>query len=133
MASDPCELLVRFYSILGRLEREIGGTRRLADCSGQMNWPKRGVYFFQETGEVRTDTGAGPRIVRVGTHALKAGSGTKLWTRLSQHKRRVGHRRGKSQRIDLQAHCWVSANPARRIGLSHLGPWKHSERGDSER
>lgn len=28
----------------------------------------------------------GPRVVRVGTHALKSGSGTKLWTRLSQHK-----------------------------------------------
>ena len=86
MARDRCDLLVRFYSILGQLEREIGGVRKLADCSGLMNWPKRGVYFFQETGEVRTDTGVGPRIVRVGTHALRAGTGTKLWTRLSQHK-----------------------------------------------
>ena len=86
MSSDRRQLLVQFYSILGRLEREIGGTRRLADCSGRMNWPKRGVYFFQETGEVRTDSGAGPRIVRVGTHALTVGSGTKLWTRLAQHK-----------------------------------------------
>jgi hypothetical protein len=51
-----------------------------------MSWPKRGVYFFREPGENRTDTGKGPRIVRVGTHALKSGSGTKLWTRLSQHK-----------------------------------------------
>ena len=39
-----------------------------------------------EKGEVRTETGDGPRIVRVGTHALKAGSKTKLWTRLKQHK-----------------------------------------------
>ena len=37
-----------------------------------------------------SDTGRGPRIVRVGTHALKAGSGTKLWTRLSQHKGQPG-------------------------------------------
>ncbi len=51
-----------------------------------MSWPKRGVYFFREPGENRKDTGAGPRIVRAGTHALKSGSGTKLWTRLSQHK-----------------------------------------------
>jgi hypothetical protein len=86
MTYDRGELLLRFYSILDRFEREIGGTRRLTDSSGRMIWPKRGVYFFQETGEARTDTGAGPRIVRVGTHALKAGSGTKLWTRLSQHK-----------------------------------------------
>lgn len=61
MARDRCDLLVRFYSILGQLEREIGGVRKLADCSGLMNWPKRGVYFFQETGEVRTDTGVGPK------------------------------------------------------------------------
>jgi hypothetical protein len=51
-----------------------------------MDWPKRGVYFFFEDGEKRSDTGKGPRIVRVGTHALTTGSGTKLWSRLSQHK-----------------------------------------------
>jgi hypothetical protein len=44
------------------------------------------VYFFREIGEQRTDTGSGPRIVRVGTHALKSGSQTTLWRRLSQHK-----------------------------------------------
>jgi hypothetical protein len=45
-----------------------------------------------ENGENRTDTGTGPRIVRVGTHALKTGSRTRLWTRLSQH--RGQHRSG---------------------------------------
>jgi hypothetical protein len=44
------------------------------------------VYFFMEEGETRSDSGIGARIVRVGTHALKEGSGTKLWTRLSQHR-----------------------------------------------
>jgi hypothetical protein len=39
-----------------------------------------------EDGEERSDSGQGPRIVRVGTHALKAGSTTTLWKRLSQHK-----------------------------------------------
>jgi hypothetical protein len=86
MHSERREHLVRFYSILDRLEQEIGGARKLADCSGRMEWPTRGVYFFREAGEVRTDTGKGPRIVRVGTHALKDGSGTRLWTRLSQHR-----------------------------------------------
>ena len=84
--SNRREDLVRFYGILDLLERTIGGVRCLSGCSGRMDWPQRGVYFFRETGENRTDTGTGPRIVRVGTHALKAGSGTKLWTRLSQHK-----------------------------------------------
>jgi len=65
--------LKHFYSILAMLEQNIGGAKRLADCSGRMDWPKRGVYFFRETGEKRSDTGTGPRIVRVGTHALKAG------------------------------------------------------------
>jgi hypothetical protein len=82
--------LVRFYSLLDRLEEGIGGARTLAECSGRMKWPGRGVYFFRECGENRSDTGKGPRVVRVGTHALKAGSGTKLWTRLSQHRGRSG-------------------------------------------
>jgi len=51
-----------------------------------MDWPRRGVYFFREPLEERSDTGTGPRIVRVGTHALKAVSRSTLWTRLSQHK-----------------------------------------------
>ncbi len=51
-----------------------------------MDWPVRGLYFFQERGEDRTDTGPGPRVIRVGTHALKDGSRTTLWNRLSQHK-----------------------------------------------
>jgi hypothetical protein len=86
MDSRRREHLVRFDSILDRLEREIGGERKLADCSGRMEWPQRGVYFFREAGEIRSDTGNGPRIVRVGTHALKDGSSTKLGARLSQHR-----------------------------------------------
>jgi hypothetical protein len=40
--------LITFYSLLDRLENNIGGTRTLAGCSGRMGWPKRGVYFFRE-------------------------------------------------------------------------------------
>jgi hypothetical protein len=78
--------LVRFYSLLDRLGGKIGGARRLADCSGRMIWPSRGVYFFHEQGENRSDTGDGPRAVRVGTHTLIAASQTTLWNRLSQHR-----------------------------------------------
>ena len=78
--------LKQLYASLGLLEKHLAGARRLSDCSGRMRWPKRGIYFFREPGEACTDSGKSPRIVRVGTHALKAGSGTKLWTRLSQHK-----------------------------------------------
>jgi hypothetical protein len=45
--------MVRFYSIVDRLEVEIGDAWKLTDCSGRMSWPKRGVYFFRETGENR--------------------------------------------------------------------------------
>ena len=51
-----------------------------------MSWPLRGVYFFFEDGERWTDSGTGPRIVRVGTHALILKSRTTLWNRLSQHR-----------------------------------------------
>ena len=78
--------LARFYELLVQLERNIGGARRLSECHGRMDWPQRGVYFFREAGEERSDTGEGPRIVRVGTHGLKTGSKSKLWTRLSQHR-----------------------------------------------
>lgn len=75
-----------FYDLLGVLSASAGGARNLAVCSGRLGWPRRGVYFFMEEGEIRSDTGPGARIVRIGTHALKEGSGTKLWTRLSQHR-----------------------------------------------
>ena len=77
--------LIRFYEILVELERRLGGKRRLADCTSGMSGPRRGVYFFFEPGEVRSDSGEGLRVTRVGTHALKEGSGTTLWNRLSQH------------------------------------------------
>jgi hypothetical protein len=78
MSDERLEHVARFYSILDELERRIGGARTLADCKGRMNWPARGVYFFREAGENRSDTGKGPRVGRVGTHTLKAGGATTL-------------------------------------------------------
>lgn len=74
-----------FYQQLQRLEQRLGGTRRLGECTGRQPWPRRGVYFIFEEGELRHD-GATPRVVRVGTHALKPGSQTSLWQRLAQHR-----------------------------------------------
>ena len=66
-----CEAsLNRLYELLALQEANCGGKRRLAQCDGYMNWPKRGVYFFFEDGELRTDA-VTPRVVRAGTHALK--------------------------------------------------------------
>lgn len=78
--------LIRFYASLDRLEERCGGRRLLSACTGRMDWPQRGVYFFMEKGEERSDSGEGLRIVRVGTHALTASSKTTLWKRLAQHK-----------------------------------------------
>lgn len=58
----------------------------MSDCSGWLPWPNRGVYFFMEPGEIRTHSGRGSRIVRVGTHALIPRSKSTLWQRLSQHR-----------------------------------------------
>ncbi len=79
---------VRFYELLDCLADRVGGPRLLQSCRGGMGWPQRGVYFFYEKGEYRSDTGAGLRVVRVGTHALKNDAQSTLWGRLSQHRSR---------------------------------------------
>ena len=76
----------RFYRALCNLEERVGGARRPAQCDGRSGWPERGVYFFFEDGESRSSSGAGPRVVRVGTHALKSGGGANLWSRLRGHR-----------------------------------------------
>lgn len=78
------EDIASFYSILDSLEEINHGKRVLAQCTGKDRWPKRGVYFFFEPGEVREN--AKPKVTRVGTHALPARSKTTLWKRLRQHR-----------------------------------------------
>jgi hypothetical protein len=86
MTSQRLNDLRRFYDLLAELELKTGGPRYLSACDGRLSWPQRGVYFFMEQGENRSDSGTGPRIVRVGTHALRATSRATLWRRLSQHR-----------------------------------------------
>ena len=81
--------LLRFYSLMDRLALSLKGSRCLRDCEGRMDWPRRGVYFFFEPGENRSDSGSGLRIVRVGTHGVSSGSKSTLWQRLSQHRESV--------------------------------------------
>ena len=73
-----------FYKIMRRLEEKLGTKRVLSNCDGRMGWPSRGIYFFFEDGEAREN--GEPRVVRIGTHALKDNSNTSLWNRLSQHR-----------------------------------------------
>lgn len=101
--SDRKIHLMRFYMLLDELEKDIGGAKTPDKCTGRMDWPVRGIYFFKEKGEDRDDTGDGPGIVRVGTHALSEGSRTKLWGRLAQHRSIVktagGNHRGSIFRL----------------------------------
>jgi hypothetical protein len=83
--TDRLQDLRDFYGLLAALEA-VRGAATLATCSGRTNWPERGVYFFFEEGELRTQSGSGPRVVRVGTHALHAGARSSLWSRLAQHR-----------------------------------------------
>lgn len=100
--ADRCADTCRFYDLLSRLESRTGGVRYLAESTGRMDWPRRGLYFFFEAGEVRSGEGEGLRVVRIGTHGLKTGSRSTLWGRLSQHRgpsRGGGNHRGSIFRL----------------------------------
>jgi hypothetical protein len=75
-----------FYGLLAELEGRSGDRRLLGGSHGGMEWPERGVYFFFEAGEHRTDNANAARVVRVGTHALIPDSKTTLWKRICQHR-----------------------------------------------
>jgi hypothetical protein len=77
--------LQRLYELLGSHSDRQGGRRRLADVNTAL-LPRRGDYFFFDEEELRQDSGVGPRIVRVGTHALATGSKSTLRQRLAQHR-----------------------------------------------
>jgi len=79
-----------FYRQMSELAEAENGPRRLACSTGRDGWPRHGVYFFFEDGQVRPD--GSPRVVRVGTHALRPGDKTILWGRLRQHRGRIGGR-----------------------------------------
>ncbi len=103
MQNDRLNDLIRFYTLLEDLEQRVGGKRILGNCHGKSGWPNRGVYFFFEPGEQRSHTGSGLRVVRVGTHAVSAGSRTTLWNRLATHRGTVrtggGNHRGSIFRL----------------------------------
>jgi len=75
----------RFYGIIATLREKCRGFRCLKECTRTLGWPERGVYFFFEDGEFR-EHGSTLRVVRVGTHAVSAGSRTTLWNRLHTHR-----------------------------------------------
>lgn len=94
--------ITRLYASLDRLEIAVGGKRLLDDMGTAREWARRGVYFFFEPSEQRSDSGTGPRLVRIGTHALGAGAQSTLHQRLRQHGGRSaggGNHRGSIFRL----------------------------------
>lgn len=77
--------LDRLYALLGELESRVGGMRRLSECTGYLDWPNRGVYFFFASDETRQNDDY-PRITRIGANGVYSGSGASLWTRLRNHR-----------------------------------------------
>ncbi|TAJ40215.1 MAG: hypothetical protein EPO55_09430 [Reyranella sp.] len=73
-----------FYKLMRKLYVAQGGGRLLAEASGRLSWPTRGIYFFIE--DTEPTLSRVPRVTRVGTHAVSKGSRTTLWDRLSTHR-----------------------------------------------
>jgi hypothetical protein len=95
-----------FYNLLADIEKGVGGKRKLVNCKGDMEWPRMGVYFFFEQGEVRTTDIGMSRVVRVGTHTVSRGSKTTLWHRLRTHRgtsELTGNHRGSIFRLHVGA------------------------------
>lgn len=105
MSGNRATDLATFYELLRQLADRLRGPYRLEECTSRMRFPARGVYFVFEGGEARSDTGSGPRVVRVGTHALKPNAKSTLLGRLSQHRGAVktgsGNHRGSIFRLHV--------------------------------
>ena len=133
--SERSKHLVRFYAAMDELERRLGGARILGQCAGRMTWPPRGVYFVREPGELRFD-GRSPRIVLLGTHAIKnPNEKSQLRGRIRTHRGNRdggGNHRGSSFRLCVgqailerdhhSCRSWavgrMAATAARRFGVT---------------
>ena len=125
-----------FYVAMTRLASCVGEPRRLAECTGKDPWPRLGVYFFFEDGELRAD-GSG-RIVRVGTHALTAVSRTTLWGRLRQHRGNLSGRwplGGNHRASVFRRHVGAALIRRRQLPGALLSSWldRHRPAGDRAR
>jgi hypothetical protein len=77
------EAIVRSYAMFGQLIDRTG-FHRLRDILAQ-ELPKQGVYFFFDDGEPTAFSSLTPRLVRIGTHGVSAGSVATLRNRLRTH------------------------------------------------
>ena len=105
----------KFYELIEELAHNTGGPHPLANIFELNDLPNRGVYFFFEDTELRTNSAQANdqfgRVVRVGTHALKPGAKSTVKGRLKQHhgnkRSMVGNHRGSVFRSILGT-CFVN-------------------------
>jgi hypothetical protein len=89
------------YAHIGEARRQ-GRTFLLGDLSAR-SLPEKGVYIFLDPAETSAWSN-GPRIVRIGTHAVSEGSKSSLRTRLRNHlgpAHGVGSHRGSIFRLHV--------------------------------
>lgn len=94
--------VVEFYGLVSRLASLPHQGARLDQLGALRCLPKRGVYYFQESGELNSLEQGQSRVVRVGTHAVSAGSKSTLQSRLRAHlgtKAGLGNHRGSIFRL----------------------------------
>lgn len=77
--------VARFYGLLEKLATGQKGGMSLSLESQRVELPRRGVYFFLDPEERLDFDPSRLRVVRVGTHAVSAGSKSTLRQRLRTH------------------------------------------------
>jgi hypothetical protein len=78
--------VTKLYSMLNNpelLKKQLKNIRQIKDSR---TLPHRGLYIFYLPQDRRMFSPSNLRIVRVGTHAVSAGSSSSLWQRLKTHK-----------------------------------------------
>ena len=63
--------MARFYDLLDHLAVRVGALRVLADCTGRMKWPQRGVYFRHRHAHRVEEPYATPRPCPAGSCSMR--------------------------------------------------------------
>jgi hypothetical protein len=92
----------KFYQIMSKLEKKIGGKKQFGKLSDFENLPEKGIYFLFEKGELRSTSGRGLRIVRVGAQAIMPFSRSSMQNRLLSHRGNDEDLGGKHRRSVLR-------------------------------
>ncbi|NLW91900.1 MAG: hypothetical protein GXY34_09935 [Syntrophomonadaceae bacterium] len=94
-----------FYELLLLLDDKLG-KHFLIECNQRMDWPRHGISFFFEQGELR-DNGIELRVVRIGVSNPSKDKKSGLWDRLCQKRGSIKGQNagGGNHRIsDFRAH-----------------------------